>query len=70
VTFSGTITTVSGRCPTVTFTVRGLTVVTDRSTDFTKSKCGDLTRGSDVSGSGTTQPDDTVKATDIRVAKD
>jgi len=47
VDFSGTITGVSGGCPNVTFTVQGLTIVTDRSTDFTKSKCDDLRRGRD-----------------------
>jgi hypothetical protein len=60
----------SGSCPNVTITVRGRTIVVDRSTDFKKSDCGDLRRGRDVEGTGTTQSNGTVKATEIRVRKD
>jgi hypothetical protein len=70
VDFSGTITSMSGGCPNVTFTVRGLTIVTDRSTTFTKSLCDDLRRDRYVSGSGMTQPNGTIKATDVRVSQD
>jgi hypothetical protein len=44
-----------------------MTIVVDRSTDFKKSKCDDLRRGRDVSGAGMTQPNGTIKATDLRV---
>jgi hypothetical protein len=67
VEFDGTIASLSGGCPNVTFTVHGMTIVTDRSTDYTKSKCSDLRRGRDVSGAGMTQPNGTIKATDLRV---
>jgi hypothetical protein len=67
VEFDGTIGTLSGGCPNVTFTVQGMTIVTDRSTDYTKSKCSDLRRGRDVSGAGMTQSNGTIKATDLRV---
>jgi hypothetical protein len=60
---------VSGSCPNVTFIVRGMTIVADRSTDYTKSNCDDLRRGRDVSGAGVPQPNGTVKATDLRVKK-
>jgi Putative binding domain, N-terminal/Domain of unknown function (DUF5666) len=69
VEFSGTILSLSGACPNVTFTVQGMTIVTDHSTDFTKSKCGDLRRGRDVSGAGVTQSNGTIKATDLRVER-
>jgi uncharacterized protein DUF5666/all-beta uncharacterized protein len=69
VAFEGPVSTLSGSCPTVTITVRGMTIVVDRSTAFTKSICSDLRRGREVTGSGTTQSNDTVKATDIRVFK-
>jgi hypothetical protein len=69
VEFDGTIVSVSGGCPNVTFTVQGMTVVTDRSTDYTKSNCSDVHRGRDVSGAGMTQPNGTIKATDLRVGK-
>jgi hypothetical protein len=61
---------VSGNCPNVTLTVGGQTIVVDRATDFSKSKCDDLRRGRNVSGSGMMQPNRTIKATDIRVRQD
>jgi hypothetical protein len=70
VDFEGTITSVSGSCPNLTFTVRGTTIVTDRSTDYRKSDCGDVRRGRDVSGSGTMQGNGPIKATDVRVQRD
>jgi hypothetical protein len=44
-----------------------MTIVVDSSTDFKKSRCSDLRGGRTVSGSGLTQPNGTIKATDIRV---
>jgi len=61
------VSSVSGRCPDVTITVGGMTIVVDRSTDFKKSKCDDLRAGRNVDGSGTTQTNGTIKATEIRV---
>jgi hypothetical protein len=69
VEFDGTIASASGACPNVTLRVNGMTIVTDRTTDYTKSKCTDLRRGRDVSGAGMTQPNGTIKATDVRVGK-
>ena len=68
--FDGTIVGLSGGCPNVTFTVGGLTIETDRSTGYTKSKCSDLHRGRDVSGAGMAQPNGPIKATDLRIQKD
>jgi hypothetical protein len=69
VDFDGTVTTVTGVCPIVIFTVGGMTVVTDSSTDYKKSDCGDLRRGSEVSGAGLTQPTGTIRATEVQVKK-
>jgi hypothetical protein len=69
VDFSGAIVSMSGACPNVTLTVRGMTIVTDRSTTFTRSKCDDMRRGRSVSGTGTTQPNGTIKATEMRVSQ-
>ena len=69
VDFEGSVSTLSGSCPNVTITVRGMTIVLDKSTDYSRSDCGDLRRGRDVTGSGVTQPNGTIKATDIRVFK-
>jgi hypothetical protein len=70
VEFEGTIASLSGGCPNVTLTVRSITIVTDRSTEFKKSKCDDLRRGRTVSGEGLTQANGTIKATELRVRKD
>jgi hypothetical protein len=71
VNFEGTISSVSGGCPNVSLTVSGTTIVVDGSTSFSKNaSCTDLRRGRDLSGSGTTQPNGSIKATNIRVNKD
>jgi hypothetical protein len=69
VDFNGTISSLSGRCPNVTFTIGGPTIAPDGSTDFRKLKCGDFRNGQFVSGSGVTQPDGTIKATLLQVTK-
>ena len=69
VTFDGAIAGLSGRCPATTFTAGGTSVVTDPSTDFKKSGCGDLRDGRGVSGKGIAQADGSVKATQIQVDK-
>jgi hypothetical protein len=50
----------------VTFTIGSLTIVTDPATDYKKIKCGDLRPGSGVSGTGVTQTNGTIKATDVK----
>jgi hypothetical protein len=61
----------SGSCPNVTIVVRNVTIVVDRSTEFSKSRCSDLRRGRDVDGEGLTQPPSaSIRATEIRVDKD
>jgi hypothetical protein len=60
---------VSGRCPALTFTADGRTIAVDRDTDFDHSKCGDLRNGRDVDGEGDVQPNGTIHATLIHVAK-
>ena len=60
----------SGGCPNLTITVRGMTIVVDRSTNIKGGNCNDLRRGRRVEGSGTTQPNGTIQATDLRVRKD
>jgi hypothetical protein len=69
ISFDGTISSVSGRCPGVRFIVDGVAVQTDASTDFKKSDCGDVRDGRSASGEGTTQPDGSVKATRLQVKK-
>jgi len=44
-------------------------VVADDSTDFHKSKCGDLRNGRMASGKGIVQPNGIIKATQIETDK-
>src|SRR6185295_4540020 len=67
VDFEGSVSSVSGVCPNVTISVRGMTIVVDGSTDFKKGDCRDLRQGRDIEGSGTPQSNGTIKATEIRV---
>ena len=69
--FEGSVSSLSGRCPEVTFKVRNYTVVTDRSTDYSKkSDCGDVKNGRGVNVAGVTQSNGTVRATKIGVNRD
>jgi hypothetical protein len=69
VDFSGTISVVFGRCPSVVFSADGKAIAVDDSTEFRKSKCDDLKQGRDVEGEGDVQANGTIKATTIHVAK-
>jgi Viral BACON domain/Putative binding domain, N-terminal len=69
VEFSGTISSVFGRCPSVVFTAGGRAISVDESTDFQRSKCGDLKEDREVGGEGDVQANGVIRATIIRVAK-
>jgi hypothetical protein len=58
----------TGRCPSVTFTVRGTTIAVDSSTTFRQSSCSDLRNGRTVDGEGVRQSNGSVKATKLHVA--
>ena len=69
VQFSGTISSVFGRCPSVVFTVGGKAISVDESTDYQRSKCGDLREDREVAGEGDVQANGVIKATTVHVAK-
>ena len=69
VQFSGTITSMFGRCPSVVFTAGGKAIFVDESTDYQRSKCGDLKEDREVDGEGDVQANGVIKATTIRVSK-
>jgi Viral BACON domain/Putative binding domain, N-terminal len=69
VDFSGTISSVFGRCPSVVFTAGGRAIFVDESTDFRRSKCGDLKEDRDVDGEGDVQANGVIKATTVHVGK-
>jgi hypothetical protein len=69
VDFQGLVFNLSGNCPNVRFTAGVAAVVADDSTDFHKSKCGDLRNGRMASGKGIVQPNGIIKATQIETDK-
>ncbi|MCU1381403.1 MAG: hypothetical protein JWL71_100 [Acidobacteria bacterium] len=69
VEFDGTIDSLAGRCPAISFTVGGTTIVADGATDFKKTDCEELRNGRSASGEGVMQPNGTIKATQIQVKK-
>jgi hypothetical protein len=50
--FSGTVSNLSGDCPTVRFTVNGVPVVTNAQTSYTGGSCNALDNGDNVQGEG------------------
>jgi hypothetical protein len=58
---------VSGRCPDVSFSLQGHTVVADRGTDYKKSDCGDVRGGRRANVNGLLQANGSVSATRIEV---
>jgi hypothetical protein len=66
VDFGGVVGNLSGNCPNIRFTAGSATIVADDSTDFKKTKCGDLRSGrSSVTGTGVVQSSGVIKATEI-----
>jgi len=69
VDFGGIVFNLSGKCPNITFNAGFYSVVADDSTDFHKSKCGDLRNGRTATGTGVLQPNGVIKATQIESDK-
>jgi hypothetical protein len=65
----GEVSALSGSCPAVTFSVDGMGVAADGSTDFSKGNCGDLQNGRLVTVTGTIQTSGIVVATVIALKK-
>jgi hypothetical protein len=64
--FEGTVTNVSGTCPTLTFTAGGKRVKTTRDTRFKDISCGDVARGGrSVEGEGVTDSSGAIVATRV-----
>jgi hypothetical protein len=64
--FSGSVQSVSGRCPTITFEISGRTVVTNGATDFVGLKCTDVKKKARLTIDGATQADGSILAAQIR----
>jgi Putative binding domain, N-terminal len=65
VDFGGLVLNLSGNCPNIRFNAGFATVVADNSTEFKKTKCGDIRNGRVVSGTGIVQSNGVIKATEI-----
>jgi hypothetical protein len=63
----GTIASLSGSCPTVSFSLRGRQVVTTPQTRFSDGNCRDLRNGVEVEVDGDLYTDGTVRATRIEL---
>lgn len=63
---SGTVSGVSGTCPTLMFTVLGRTVSTGAATTYGGGTCGDLEDGALVEVDGVSQPDTSLAATSVK----
>ena len=64
VTFTGTISGLSGSCPNRSFTISGTTIVTNGDTDF-RDDCSDLRDGVSARVRGVGQADGSIRATRI-----
>jgi hypothetical protein len=60
----------SGRCPTLRFTVENTVVTTDDDTKFRGGKCGDLENGDEVEIRGIRLSDGSVAASEVRRGND
>lgn len=59
----------SGNCPSLRFTLEGITVTTDKDTDFHGGKCGDVGNGVRVKVSGMFQSNGTLLAKRVEIRK-
>jgi len=63
--FSGTVVSLTGKCPAETFTVGTHVVTTSAATTYTAGSCGSLSNGKTVTIVGSVQPNGSVAATSI-----
>ncbi len=68
VTFSGTVSSLSGTCPSLAFTAKDTTVHTTSSTTFGGASCADIRNSGSVGVAGTKQSDGSVLASYVSVS--
>ena len=69
VSFSGEVTSATGKCPNLTLVVGGRIVITDKTTTFGNISCGDVAKGGEgIKGDGTVISGITVHADTIQKA--
>ena len=62
---SGSVSSIAGRCPSLTFRVDGRSIATDQSTSFYGGSCGEIRNKARVTVTGMTQLNGTVHATRV-----
>jgi hypothetical protein len=67
--FDGVMATLTGNCPTATFTIGTVSVTTSSVTNYAKGSCSSLADGKRVHVQGLLQPNGTVVATSIAYVK-
>jgi hypothetical protein len=68
VTVTGTVSGLSGTCPTVTFTVEGKAIKTSAATGYGDRTCADVKNDAKIGVMGTAQADGSILATQVRIA--
>jgi hypothetical protein len=68
VTLKGTVSNLTGSCPTVAFSLGGRSIKTSASTTYGDRSCADVKHGSTVGILGTVQADGSILASEVRVA--
>jgi Domain of unknown function (DUF5666)/Putative binding domain, N-terminal len=63
----GNVGSLSGSCPSLSFTVRGQAVITDGSTEFKKSSCRDIRNGVEVKVKGERRGSGPIRAERVEV---
>jgi hypothetical protein len=63
------VSSLSGRCPNISFAVSGRDVDAGSSTAYGGGKCGDLRNGRSVDVTGMQQSDGAIAATSIHIGK-
>ena len=64
----GNVGSLSGSCPSLSFTVRGQAVITDGATDFKKGSCRDIRNGVEVKVKGERRGSGPIRAEKVEVA--
>ena len=65
----GTVSGLSGQCPAISFTVSGVAIVTDGSTDFKKGNCRQVEHSRSVEVTGTRQSSGVLLATEVQISR-
>ncbi|HEY2908478.1 MAG TPA: DUF5666 domain-containing protein [Vicinamibacterales bacterium] len=67
-TVIGNVSSLSGTCPSIAFSVNGTTVRTNSSSKFNGKSCGQIANGDSIGVAGTKQSDGSILATQVETA--